>query len=331
MTIANTALTDTFDLWRTRFNQVAVIVNSLTEGAGYSTGTLTLANPTYSNGNTSLNVSNGFIRVQGNTFSSNTLTLTSNSSVLVISGTGRLGSTVYFDMGALSVRTDDTSTANIASANTVNTTHRIATYANTWALSGYALANAAITQANTAYNRANTYWAFSSDNANAAFVQANTAYTKANNSTLAWDQANTALTVAQNAFGKANTANANTTLTGTTTITGTVVNQASVQTQTLSDSSGTINWDMNSGIIASVTLSGTGRTMAAPTNIKVGTYILHVIQDGTGNRTITSWNACFKWPGGVAPVLSTTGTRRDIISFISDGSSLFGSFAPDMR
>jgi hypothetical protein len=101
-----------------------------------------------------------------------------------------------------------------------------------------------------------------------------------------------------------------------------------VTSQTLTDAA-TINWNADSGIVASVTLGG-NRTMAAPTNLKVGTYILHVIQDGTGSRTMT-WNAVFKWQGGTAPTLSTGVTKRDIFSFVSDGTTLYGSVILDVR
>lgn len=91
---------------------------------------------------------------------------------------------------------------------------------------------------------------------------------------------------------------------------------------TLSDGA-TINWDASANQVASVTLGG-NRTMAAPTNlVDGGTYILHVIQDATGSRTIT-WNAVFKWPGGTAPTLSTGNGDRDIISFVSDGTNMYG-------
>jgi hypothetical protein len=115
---------------------------------------------------------------------------------------------------------------------------------------------------------------------------------------------------------------ANTTLAGTTT------DNSNARSQTLTDGA-TISWDTSLGRVATVTLGG-NRTMAAPTNLKVGTYILHVIQDGTGSRTI-AWNAVFKWVGAVAPVLSTTAARRDILSFVSDGTNLYGSFLPDVR
>lgn len=85
----------------------------------------------------------------------------------------------------------------------------------------------------------------------------------------------------------------------------------------------TINWDTEDNQVCSVTLGG-NRTMAAPTNLKDGgTYILTVKQDATGSREIT-WNAVFKWAGGTAPTLSTDANAVDIITFVSDGTNLYG-------
>ena len=103
---------------------------------------------------------------------------------------------------------------------------------------------------------------------------------------------------------------------------------ANIANQILTDGP-TISWDVSQGSVATVTLGG-NRTVAAPTNLKVGSYILTVIQDGTGSRTLT-WNAVFKWPAGVAPVLTTTGNRRDLFSFVCDGTNLYGSYLPDVR
>ena len=104
--------------------------------------------------------------------------------------------------------------------------------------------------------------------------------------------------------------------------------KANVLSQTLTDAA-TINWDTSLGQVATVTLAN-NRTMGAPTNLRVGTLILHVIQDGTGGRTLT-WNSVFKWPAGVAPTLTTTANRRDLFSFVCDGTNLYGSFLPDVR
>jgi len=114
-------------------------------------------------------------------------------------------------------------------------------------------------------------------------------------------------------------------------ITGSVSDAAAnVVSQTLTDAA-TINWDLSGGRIGFLTISGTGRTMAAPTNMKIGTYILNVIQDGAGNKTITTWNSVFKWSAGVAPTLSTAANTRDIFSFVCDGTNLYGTFIPDVR
>jgi hypothetical protein len=122
----------------------------------------------------------------------------------------------------------------------------------------------------------------------------------------------------------------NLTVSGNTTLNGTTIDKSNSLSQTLTDGA-TINWDVALGRVATVTLAAAGRTMAAPTNLKVGTYILRVYQDATGSRTITTWNAVFKWTAAVAPVLSTGAGKLDIITFFSDGTNLYGSYLPDMR
>jgi hypothetical protein len=89
----------------------------------------------------------------------------------------------------------------------------------------------------------------------------------------------------------------------------------------------TINWDGNLGRSAQVTLNQVGHTMAAPTNLIDGeTYTLHIIQDGTGSRTITTWNAVFKFAGAVKPVLTTTAAAVDIVSMVARGGNLYGTW-----
>jgi len=104
---------------------------------------------------------------------------------------------------------------------------------------------------------------------------------------------------------------------------------AAMETNVTLTDQATIAWDLDAGFIATVTLAG-NRTMAAPSNLKNGVFVLHVYQDGTGSRTIT-WNGVFKWQLAVAPVLSTGANKHDIISFICDGTSLYGSYMLDVR
>lgn len=94
--------------------------------------------------------------------------------------------------------------------------------------------------------------------------------------------------------------------------------------QTLSDGA-TVNWDMADGNLAVLTLGG-NRTIANPTNLKDGSAVLILKQDGTGSRTVT-WGSNFKWQAGTAPVLSTAANAVDIISFVVDGSTLYGVHA----
>jgi hypothetical protein len=130
-------------------------------------------------------------------------------------------------------------------------------------------------------------------------------------------------------FAGVQTFNANVSVTGTTKMTG-VVDTASANTlnQTLTDGA-TVNWNAALGQVATLTLGG-NRTIANPTNMKVATYILYLVQDATGSRTVT-WGTAYKWPGGVAPVLSTGANKRDIISFISDGTNMYGTYIIDVR
>lgn len=84
-----------------------------------------------------------------------------------------------------------------------------------------------------------------------------------------------------------------------------------------------IAWNLASGNIATVTLAG-NRTLDNPTNLAIGTYILKVVQDGTGSRTLAYGNKYF-WAGGTNPVLSTAASSIDIITFYSDGTNMYGS------
>lgn len=280
MAIANVALTDTFDYWRTVTNSLVVALNDK----------LVYCNT--SNANT----------VSIPTFASRT----SNLYVNIITSTSL----------------NDSATGNIASAYTANT------------LQGLALSYAAAANSNTQFSvtAANNYASIlAANNAVGANGWANT---------LAFSTGITATTWANNV---GSSGNSYTNFVGTSansfanityapkispTFTGTVTINANIANQILTDGP-TINWDTSSGSVATVTLGG-NRAFAAPTNLKIGSYILHVVQDGTGGRTLT-WNSVFKWPAGVAPVLTTTGNRRDLFSFVCDGTNLYGSYLPDVR
>jgi hypothetical protein len=92
---------------------------------------------------------------------------------------------------------------------------------------------------------------------------------------------------------------------------------------TLTDAA-TIAWDVSAGNAAKVTLTASGHTVGAPTNIQTGGfYFLSLIQDGTGSRTV-SWNAAFNFGTASTPTLTTTASKTDTFTFYSsNGTSLY--------
>ena len=79
-------------------------------------------------------------------------------------------------------------------------------------------------------------------------------------------------------------------------------------------SAATITPDFDDNVNFQVTL-GTNATLANPSNLTVGqSGVIHVIQDGTGSRTL-SFGSYFKFPGGTAPTLSTAAGSTDAIAY----------------
>ena len=58
----------------------------------------------------------------------------------------------------------------------------------------------------------------------------------------------------------------------------------------------------------------TGATTFTVSNMRVGTtYVLYIVQDATGGRTVT-WPAGIRPPGGSAPTLNTTANRASLLT-----------------
>lgn len=75
-----------------------------------------------------------------------------------------------------------------------------------------------------------------------------------------------------------------------------------------------------------VTLAGTGRTLANPSNITAGqSGVITIKQDGTGSRTITTYGSNFKFAGGTAPTLSTGANDVDILSYYCVSSTFIAA------
>ena len=117
--------------------------------------------------------------------------------------------------------------------------------------------------------------------------------------------------------------------------TGTIVSSAVATNYTAQQNFGTvaltdaspITWNLNSQQVASILLtSGVGATrqLQNPSNMVAGgTYILFVKQSATGSNALT-YDTAYKWPGGSAPILSTAANAQDILTFVSDGTNMYG-------
>ncbi|MEE8485033.1 MAG: hypothetical protein V3S38_00555 [Acidimicrobiia bacterium] len=89
---------------------------------------------------------------------------------------------------------------------------------------------------------------------------------------------------------------------------------------TLTDAA-TVVWDVGAAPTATVTLTD-NRTMGAPTGQIAGsTYVLRVVQDGTGSRTL-AWNALYVFEANAVPILTLSAAGVNTFIFVSDGTNL---------
>lgn len=86
----------------------------------------------------------------------------------------------------------------------------------------------------------------------------------------------------------------------------------------------TITFNLATSNKHTVTLGG-NRTLAL-SNPAVGqVFMISLVQDGTGSRTVT-WFTTIRWAGGSAPTLTTTANKRDTFGFICTGSGTYDGF-----
>lgn len=86
----------------------------------------------------------------------------------------------------------------------------------------------------------------------------------------------------------------------------------------------TITFNLATSNYHTVTLGG-NRTLAL-SNPTIGQrFIIRLLQDGTGSRTVT-WFSTIKWPYAVTPTLTTTLSKADVFGFICTGSGTYDGF-----
>lgn len=294
MAISNVSLTNTFDQWRIVTNQMVTVINDIE-------------------------------------FTSNLVRTQSNTTPLVITSSVGRGGTLYFDVSTNSSYTN-ASVDVLATSNAVNklyiyldsSVNSVNNYANALGISGNTYANNLGSAGNTYTTSVgisgNTYANAVGASANAYAASLTPDLTAANN----W--ANT-IGITSNTYANAVGISGNTYANAV----GAAANAYSltVSNGALTDAS-TIAWNLDTYQVAVVTLNGS-RTMGVPSNMRVGTFLLHVKQNTSGNSTLSFPNTTFKWTAQVAPTLTTTANARDIISFICDGTYMYGSFLPDVR
>jgi len=98
------------------------------------------------------------------------------------------------------------------------------------------------------------------------------------------------------------------------------------KTDTVSAGASTV--DCSLGDVHTMTLVNGTPTAITLSNAAVGTYILKLVQDGTGSCTVT-WTTTVVWSGGTVPILTTTAGYIDIITLLYDGTTWRGSFTPN--
>lgn len=106
--------------------------------------------------------------------------------------------------------------------------------------------------------------------------------------------------------------------------TGKVRKDAHYGTITTDSDGATVTFNMATSNLHTVTLGG-NRTLAL-SNVAVGQcFILRLVQDATGSRTVT-WFTTIKWAGGSAPTLTTTASKTDVFGFLCTSSGNYDGF-----
>jgi hypothetical protein len=81
--------------------------------------------------------------------------------------------------------------------------------------------------------------------------------------------------------------------------------------------------DLTNGTVQTATLTG-NCTFTMPTATAGKSFIL-ILSTGAGSYTATFTSV--KWPSNTAPTITTTASRWDILTFVSDGTNWYGNYA----
>lgn len=117
---------------------------------------------------------------------------------------------------------------------------------------------------------------------------------------------------------------------GTITATGSIVSNSDMTAKrykltmpVATSASSTTNLDLSTGNIFTINLVANISTFNL-TNPAVGTYLLKFVQDATGSRTV-SFPVAWNWAGGIAPIITATARKLDIVTLIYDGTNYYAT------
>ena len=114
-----------------------------------------------------------------------------------------------------------------------------------------------------------------------------------------------------------------TTSVGNLTVTNTTVTNYTESVVVIGNSSTAQTLSLTNGTVQTVTMTG-NCTFTMPTATAGKSFIL-IVNTGAGSFTGTFTSV--KWPSGTAPTLTTTASRWDILTFVSDGTYWYGNYA----
>ena len=83
----------------------------------------------------------------------------------------------------------------------------------------------------------------------------------------------------------------------------------------------TVNWAEGNNQAATLT-ANISLTFSNP--VSGAWYMLELKQGGAGSFVVTAWPGDVVWPSGIAPTLTTTAGRTDLISFYYNGTAYIG-------
>jgi hypothetical protein len=267
-----------------------------------------------------LTLGNVIITSVGSTFPNNYL---ANANVILGTTTVPLGNTAT-TLDGLTLSNVTISTGNVTLTNITVTTANVTT-AN--------VGTAVITTANVTTGNITTaaVVTLNATNANISAnvrTQALTGYLYGNANT---GNVSAATTIPNNGLANSTATIGNTTVTlgGTTTSLGNLTTANVTVTNyietlnAIGNSSTAKTIDLTTGTVQTVTLTG-NCTFTMPTAVAGKSFIL-ILSTGAGSFTSTFTSV--KWPNNTAPTITTTASRWDILTFVSDGTNWYGNYA----